>query len=142
MDLSLLVLPYPRAVRRPGGVDKLGILFGRIKDGVVPGDALPEGGGQSRPVEKFDEKRKVAFADGFFQIPEGRTLLDLQIARMTDDEVEIAGLVRRAGEPAAVGPDFFLRKESRNEAAQLFQMPGLKGENRVSHVSDAAFRKA
>lgn len=115
--------------------------LGGIKNDVLPGDVLQKGGWQSRPIEKFDQEREVAFADGLLQIPERGTLLHLQIFWMTDHEIKVAGIVRSPGDPAAVGPDFFLRKMSGNEPPQFFQMPGLKRENRISHVSGAAFRR-
>ena len=81
------------------------------------GDVLPKRGWQSRPVEEFNEERKVAFADGFLQLPERRGLLHFQVGGMADDEVEITGLVRGPGDPAAVGPNFLLRQMCGNETA-------------------------
>jgi hypothetical protein len=45
---------------------------------------------------------------------------------MADDEIEVAGLVRSPGNPAAAGRDSFFGQVGGDEAAQLFQMPGLK----------------
>ncbi|MEP6821526.1 MAG: hypothetical protein ABI946_04170, partial [Chthoniobacterales bacterium] len=46
------------------------------------------------------------------------------------------------GHATAVGPNFFIWKVSGNKIAQSLQVPGRKGENGVSHVSDGAFRQA
>lgn len=109
---------------------------------MLRGDAIPESGRQSGPIEEFDQEREVAFAESFFQIPERCALLHFQIRRVTNDKVEVAGLVGSSVDPAPVGPNFFLRKMRGNKTAQLVRVPGRKGENRISHVFDEAFRKA
>jgi hypothetical protein len=141
-DIPRFVFVYPCALLQSHAFGDLRVMFRKVKNEMLPGDVLPKGGWQSRPVEKFNKERKVAFADGLFQLPERRGLLHFQVRRMADDKVEVAGIVRSSGDPAPVGPNFFLRKISRNEAAQFLQVPGLKWENRVSHVSGATFRRA
>ncbi len=106
----------------------LGAHFGRMEDDVLLSNVVVEVGRQSRPIEKFDEERKVAFADGLLQIPKGGVLPQFQVVRMTDDKVEVAGVVRGSGDSAAVGPDFFVRKVSSNEAAQLFEVTAREGK--------------
>ena len=104
----------------------MGVQFGRVKNDVLPSDVFQEGGRQSGPVEEFNQEREVAFAEGFFEIPEARALLHFQIRRMTNDKIEVAGLVRGTADPAPVGPDFFLRKVSGNKAAQRLHVPFRK----------------
>lgn len=62
----------------------------------------------ARPIYDVHADRQVAFGEGFFEVVQCAGFF-LQIFRVAQHEVEVAGFVAAAADAAAVGPDFRVR---------------------------------